>query len=94
MDRFQAGSPREGTGSNTVVLRGGERAGDWQRGWRDGRYGWWWAYDPYLWSSDGTYDDYYEQPDVAQSGSYCSDPAGYYPYVTRCNTAWQTVPGG
>ena len=23
---------------------------------------------------------------------YCSDPAGYYPYVTQCNIGWQTVP--
>ena len=23
---------------------------------------------------------------------YCSNPAGYYPYVTQCNIAWQTVP--
>jgi hypothetical protein len=23
---------------------------------------------------------------------YCSDPAGYYPYVAQCNTGWQTVP--
>jgi hypothetical protein len=27
-------------------------------------------------------------------GYYCSDPAGYYPYVTQCNTGWQTVPAG
>jgi hypothetical protein len=23
---------------------------------------------------------------------YCPAPAGYYPYVTQCGTAWQTVP--
>ena len=23
---------------------------------------------------------------------YCSDPAGYYPYVAQCNTGWQAVP--
>jgi hypothetical protein len=25
---------------------------------------------------------------------YCSDPAGYYPYITQCDTGWQPVPGG
>jgi hypothetical protein len=94
MGRF-AGSSREGAG-NSVVLRGGEHTGHWQRGWRNGRYGWQWSYDPYLWSSDGSYDDSYsdEQPDVAQSEYYCADPAGYYPDITQCNTAWQSVPGG
>ena len=24
---------------------------------------------------------------------YCSDPPGYYPYLTQCDTAWQTAPG-
>ena len=95
MDRL-AGSSREGGGGNSIVLRGGERTGHWLRGWRNGRYGWQWGYDPYLWSSDGTYDDSYsdEQPNVAQSGYYCADPAGYYPYVAQCGTAWQIAPGG
>ena len=94
MDQF-VGSSR-GSASNSVVLRGGEHTGHWQRGWHNGRYGRQWGYDPYLWSSDGTYDDFYSdgQPDAAQSGYYCADPAGYYPYVAQCNTAWQTVPGG
>ena len=85
MDRFAGGS-REGAGGNSVVLRGGEHTGHWQRGWRNGQ----WGYDPYLWSSDGVYDDSY----VAQSGYYCPDPAGYYPDVAQCNTAWQIAPGG
>lgn len=94
MDRLAGGS-REG-GGNSIVLRGGEHTGHWQRGWRNGRYGWQWGYDPYLWSSDGTYDDSYSdgQPDVAQSGYYCPDPAGYYPDVAQCSTAWQIAPGG
>ena len=94
MDQF-VGSSR-GSASNSVVLRGGEHTGHWQRGWHNGRYGRQWGYDPYLWSSDGTYDDFYSdgQPDAAQSGYYCADPAGYYSYVAQCNTAWQTVPGG
>ena len=24
--------------------------------------------------------------------NYCSDPAGYYPYVAQCYTGWQSVP--
>jgi hypothetical protein len=24
---------------------------------------------------------------------YCSDPAGYYPYVTQCYTGWQAMSG-
>jgi hypothetical protein len=40
------------------------------------------------------YYDYYDysQP-YSQTWYYCSDPAGYYPYVGQCNTGWQTVPG-
>jgi hypothetical protein len=94
MDQFVGGS--RGSASNSVVLRGGEHTGHWQRGWHNGRYGWQWGYDPYLWSSDGTYDASYSdgQPDVPRSGYYCADPAGYYPYVAQCYTGWQTVPGG
>jgi hypothetical protein len=40
------------------------------------------------------YDNYYGQSEYSSSASwyYCSDPAGYYPYVTQCNTNWQVVP--
>jgi hypothetical protein len=46
-----------------------------------------WGYYPYY--------DYYDnsQPYSSQTWYYCSDPAGYYPYVGQCNTGWQTVPG-
>jgi hypothetical protein len=94
MDRFHAGSSREGSGGNSIVLRGGAHGGQWHRGWHDGRFGWWWGADPYLWSNDGSYDDSYA--DGASDGSqswYCSDPAGYYPAVSQCNTTWQAVPG-
>ena len=44
----------------------------------------------------GYYPDYgygdYSQPYASQTWYYCSDPAGYYPYVTQCNVGWQTVP--
>jgi hypothetical protein len=48
-------------------------------------YPWWGYYPDY-----GYYD--YSQPYSAQTWYYCSDPAGHYPYVTQCNTAWQAVP--
>jgi hypothetical protein len=38
----------------------------------------------------GYYD--YSQPYPSQTWYYCSDPAGYYPYVTQCNIGWQAVP--
>jgi hypothetical protein len=85
---------------------GYEHGGHWYHGWRGGSYGWWWGdglgstYYPY--GSD-YYPDYgyYSssqpsygsgQPSTPQNWYYCSDPAGYYPYVTQCNTGWQTVP--
>jgi hypothetical protein len=46
----------------------------------------WWGYYP-----DYGYDNY-SQPYASQAWYYCADPAGYYPYVTQCNTGWQTVP--
>ena len=46
----------------------------------------WWGYYP----DYGYYD--YSQPYSSQTWYYCSDPAGYYPYVTQCNTGWQSVP--
>ena len=51
-----------------------------------GSFGYPWGYYP-----DYGYDDY-SQPYSSQTFYYCSDPAGYYPYVTQCNTGWQTVP--
>jgi hypothetical protein len=46
----------------------------------------WWGYEPY----DGYYG--YSQPYSSQTWYYCSNPAGYYPYVAQCNTGWQPVP--
>lgn len=64
-------------------------------------YGLWWgpglayAY-PYSW--DYYYPDYgyYDngEPYAGQYWYYCSDPAGYYPYVTQCYSGWQAVPAG
>ena len=61
----------------------------------------WWDYG-YPYYDYGYYPDYgnyygqpyynYGQPNAAQTWYYCSNPAGYYPYVTQCNTGWQAVP--
>ena len=52
--------------------------------------GWWWGGGwgwPYYYYPSGGYYGY-----GAYAWYWCSDPPGYYPYVTQCNTAWQTVP--
>jgi len=69
--------------ATTVVHnRFGDARGDhWYHGWHNGRYGWW------LWGPGLAWTYYNSQP-------YCSDPAGYYPYVTQCNMGWQAVPAG
>ena len=36
---------------------------------------------------------YRSQPNARQTWYYCSNPAGYYPSVTHCNTVWQYGPG-
>src|SRR5262249_17357041 len=36
---------------------------------------------------------YRSQPNARQTWYYCSNPAGYYPPVTHCNTVWQYGPG-
>jgi hypothetical protein len=37
----------------------------------------------------------YAEPDPAQYWYYCTDPQGYYPYVTDCPSGWlQVVPRG
>ena len=79
---------------------GHPNGGHWDHGWHNGRYGWWWGgaglgwtyyADPWWGYQDyGNYD--YNHPYAAQTWYYCSDPAGYYPYVTQCNTAWQPGP--
>jgi hypothetical protein len=56
--------------------------------------GWGLGY-PYDWSyysPDYGYYGYSQPYSASQYWYYCSDPAGYYPYVTQCNTGWQTVP--
>jgi hypothetical protein len=51
-------------------------------------YPWYWNYYP-------PYYGYYggEIPYASTTyWYYCSNPAGYYPYVTRCYGTWQAVP--
>jgi hypothetical protein len=42
------------------------------------------------------YSYYYDYGDYGQPSSqiwyYCSDPVGYYPYITQCYAGWQAVP--
>jgi hypothetical protein len=78
---------------------GGYYGGRWYHGWHNRRYGWWvvgrgLSYYSYPWWGAYPGDWSYEamQPSNAQTWYYCSDPAGYYPYVTQCNTGWQAVP--
>jgi hypothetical protein len=56
-------------------------------------YGYGWDYS-YPYADTYGYPDYgyYQQPYATQYWYYCSNPAGYYPYVAQCNTGWQTVP--
>jgi hypothetical protein len=64
---------------------GGFRGGFGVLGWPYYTYPYEWGYYPdsgYDWGHYGNSQTWY----------YCSDPAGYYPYVTQCNTGWQAVP--
>ena len=75
----------------------GHANGAWNHGSHNGSYGWYgdglgnYSYPGWGYYPDYGYDDY-SQPYTSQTWYYCSDPAGYYPYVTQCNTGWQTVP--
>jgi hypothetical protein len=89
-------------------FHGAHFGGD-RRGFRRGGFdGWWggglgWGYDSdygysYPGYDYGAYDAYgaygYNQPSGSQVWYYCQNPAGYYPYVSQCTTAWQPVPAG
>jgi hypothetical protein len=97
---FHGGGFHRGVAGGHHAYGYGHR-GRWYHGWHGGRYGWWaigpglaWAYYDYpWWGSYPGYDYYgYSQPYASQTWYYCSDPAGYYPYVTQCNTGWLPVP--
>ncbi|HUZ71675.1 MAG TPA: hypothetical protein VMU87_01710 [Stellaceae bacterium] len=65
-----------------------------------GRLGWWWVVGPtwYFYPAPiypYPYPDPYVPPVVtappAATWYYCSNPAGYYPYVPQCPVPWQPV---
>jgi len=79
-------------------------AGHWNHGWHHDHFGWWWIVDD-LWYPYAAPVYPYPEPIVieqsappvqvqpqAQMWYYCDKPAGYYPYVTDCRTAWRPVP--
>src|SRR5215472_1659686 len=106
--QLAAANPAHGGGSGGGFHAGGSgfHGGAFHRRFRAGvAVGVGGIYVPYLWyygypyyDYNGYYPDYgdsgYAQPDAGPVWYYCSDPAGYYPYVTQCNTGWQTVPAG
>lgn len=82
------------------------RSGRWHHGVHTGHRGWWWIVGG-LWyfypAPVYPYPDPYLPPlavapqaqapaNPQQYWYYCPKPAGYYPYVPRCTTAWQAVP--
>ena len=71
----------------------GERHDGFRRGVFIGGLGFGYYGYPYGWdySPDYGYSGY-SQPYSSENWYYCSDPAGYYPYVAQCNTGWQAVP--
>ena len=75
-DRFHDGRFHDGRFHGNRLFFGGTFA-----------YPWWDYYPDY-----GYYGYGYGEPYPSQTWYYCSDPAGYYPYVTQCNTGWQPVP--
>lgn len=80
------------------------RGGHWYHGPHSGRKGWWWVVGGVWYFYPAPvypYPDPYLPPAVIappapavaqQYWYYCPKPAGYYPYVPRCTTAWQAVP--
>ena len=79
---FHAGGFAGFHGRFAGMHRGFDERHDGFRGRRDGfGIGLGFGYYPYGWDSYPDYNWY-----------YCSDPAGYYPYVPQCNVGWQTVP--
>ena len=82
------------------------RSGRWYHGRHVGRVGWWWIVGGvwYFYPAPvHPYPDPYLPPTVIAPPAmtpapaqaywyYCTNPAGYYPYVPRCARNWQAVP--
>jgi hypothetical protein len=78
---------------------GNWHGGSWHQGWYGSRYGWWWVIPGFGWYAYDAPIYPYPDPDAyTQAISappfwyYCSNPAGYYPYVAQCSGPWQPVP--
>ena len=70
--------------------------GAWPYQYNDGYYPYYDEYYPYpVYPSDPTTVYVEPQQQVAPAPEYywyyCTNPAGYYPYVQNCNNAWMTV---
>jgi hypothetical protein len=87
---FHAGG-FHGGGFHAGGFHDGFHGGGFHRGFGVG-FGLGGLYAPYADTYDYPDYGYYQQPYATQYWYYCSNPAGYYPYVTQCNTGWQTVP--
>jgi hypothetical protein len=79
------------------------RGGRWFHGPHAGRPGWWWIVGGVWYFYPAPvypYPDPYQPPlmlapaapSTGQFWYYCRNPAGYYPYVPACTSAWQPVP--
>ena len=78
------------------------RGGQWHHERHHGRLGWWWIVGGvwYFYPSPVyPYPDPYQPPlapvpppAAPQYWYYCTDPAGYYPYIAQCRVNWQAVP--
>ncbi len=74
------------------------RSGHWKHGHHEGRNGWWWIVgSTWYFYNAPVYpypDPYTPAGHVVVPGSsvyyYCTNPAGYYPYVPYC-AAWQKI---
>ncbi len=75
------------------------RSGQWNHGHYRGRTGWWWVVGDnwYFYSSPvHPYPDPFTPAGFAVVTDapvyyYCSNPAGYYPYVPYCQVGWQKL---
>lgn len=93
------GPPAQWHGATPYLHPHGATGGQrwiWRYGHRNGLPGWWgtvngiWFFYPGM----ATYPPGGLPPELpgAAYWYYCSDPAGYYPYVSECWDDWQVIP--
>ena len=78
------------------------RGGYWRHGWYGRRLAWWWIVGGFWYPYPAPIYPYpvyvpaappvYSGPPPTQYWYFCSNPRGYYPYVTSCRVAWRPVP--